>query len=201
MTSFAEALPLDRRPLVIAIAGPNGAGKTTFYRAYFQDLDLAYVNADDLARDFDTTAYEAAALAAETRAALVSERESFIFETVFSDPAGDKVTFLQDAVAQGYTVILFFIGLESPELSESRVAQRVLAGGHDVPTDRLETRYPRSLANLRRAIRELPYVAIYDNTDTTRPFEPVAVFVHGSLHQPTDRPPTWARDLVPRPGS
>jgi predicted ABC-type ATPase len=198
MTSFADALPLERRPLMIAIAGPNGAGKTTFYRAYLQDLGLAYVNADDLARELDIGAYEAADLAGDTRTGLVHERESFVFETVFSDPAGAKLAFLQAAVAEGYTVVLVFIGLADAALSESRVAQRVLAGGHDVPTEKLTTRFPRTLENLRRAVRGLPYVVVYDNSDTTRPFEPVALFVAGELARVSDAVPAWARALVRR---
>ncbi len=114
------------------IAGPNGAGKTTFFRAHLEPLGLRYINADDLARELDTDAYEAAELAAHVRAALIEEKESFVFETVFSDPAGEKLAFLSGAAAQGYTVVLCFIGLESVELSEARVAQRVLRGGHDV---------------------------------------------------------------------
>lgn len=43
-------LPLDRRPVVVALAGPNGAGKTTFYHAHLQPAALRFVNADLLAR-------------------------------------------------------------------------------------------------------------------------------------------------------
>ncbi len=45
------SLPLDQRPVVVAIAGPNGAGKTTFYHAHFQPAGLRFVNADVLAVD------------------------------------------------------------------------------------------------------------------------------------------------------
>ena len=90
MTTRAAPLPLNRRPIVIAIAGPNGAGKTTFYRAQLADLGLRYINADDLARELAIDAYEAANLAASVRAGLIEHRQSFIFETVFSDPAGEK---------------------------------------------------------------------------------------------------------------
>jgi len=65
---------------------------------------------------------------------LVAQGESFVFETVFSDPVGDKLKFLRRASTRGYTVVLCFIGLASPELCDERVAMRVLQGGHDVPT-------------------------------------------------------------------
>jgi len=40
------SLPLDQRPIVVAVAGPNGAGKTTFYHAHLQPAGLRFVNAD-----------------------------------------------------------------------------------------------------------------------------------------------------------
>lgn len=196
MPALLDALPLDRRPVIVAIAGPNGAGKTTYYRLYLEKLGLPYLNADDLARELETDAYEAARLVAEARSALVREKQSFVFETVFSDPVGEKVAFLAAAVAQGYTVVLCFIGLPDVAISEARVVQRVLAGGHDVPTEKLEARFPRTLANLRRAIRELPYVLIYDNGDRDQPFRPVAAFESGSVVRTHEPLPAWARELV-----
>ena len=195
MTPPLDTAAFDRRPIVIAIAGPNGAGKTTFFRAHLEALGLRYINADDLARELDTDAYEAAELAAHVRAALIRERESFVFETVFSDPAVEKLAFLSDAAAQGYTVVLCFIGLENVELSEARVAQRVLRGGHDVPTEKLVARFPRTLRNLARATRELPCVLVYDNSERARPFRAVAAFQQGAPVSVNEPIPAWARGL------
>jgi predicted ABC-type ATPase len=196
VTTLHDPLPLDRRPIVIAIAGPNGAGKSTFYRAHLSDLELPYVNADDLARELETDAYEAAKAAGNFRAALVAEKESFIFETVFSDPAGEKLSFLRDAAAQGYTVVVIFIGLASVALSEARVIHRVANGGHDVPTEKLEARFPRTLENLRKAVAALPHVVLFDNSDDERPFRAVATFDHGKLVDASKAVPAWARELV-----
>ena len=44
-------LPLDRRPLIVAIAGPNGAGKSTFYELHLAAAGLPFVNADVIARE------------------------------------------------------------------------------------------------------------------------------------------------------
>ncbi len=158
-------LPLDRRPVIVALAGANGAGKSTFYHAHLKAAGLRFVNADVLSRELKIGPYEAAKMADSLRRELVTQRESFVFETVFSDPAGDKLAFLKDAATAGYTVILCFIGISGPEVSEQRVAMRVSQGGHDVPTDKLETRYPRISANLRNALREVPHIWIFDNDD------------------------------------
>jgi predicted ABC-type ATPase len=84
---------LDRRPIVVAIAGPNGAGKTTFYEAHLKSSGLRFLNADVLAAQLGAGPYEAARIAAALREELVRQRESFIFETVFSDPVGTNSTF------------------------------------------------------------------------------------------------------------
>jgi predicted ABC-type ATPase len=183
--------PFDSRPIVVAIAGPNGAGKTTFYEAHLAPARLRFVNADDLARELDVDVYEAAELAGRLRETLLEQGESFVFETVFSDPVGDKVAFLKRAEAQGYTVILCFIGVDGPEVSEERVAMRVLQGGHDVPTKKLKERYPRTLKNLAKAIRDLPRVLVFDNSDLGRPFRKVATFERGTVVEQHAPLPRW----------
>ncbi|HEX5659094.1 MAG TPA: hypothetical protein VFX59_17990, partial [Polyangiales bacterium] len=102
---------LDRRPILVAIAGPNGAGKSTFHGAHLQRSGLRFVNADELASVLQVDAYRAAEVAGQVRRNLVAARESFVFETVFSDPAQEKVRFLREAADSGYTVLLCFIGL------------------------------------------------------------------------------------------
>ena len=97
----------------------------------------------------------------------------------FSDPVGEKLTFLKQAAQQGYAVVLCFIGIADAGRSEERVAMRVSQGGHDVPTDKLTARFPRTMTNLQQAIRELPCVLVFDNDDLRTPFRLVAVFQNG----------------------
>ena len=188
--------PFDARPAIVAIAGSNGAGKSTFYEVFVRQAGLRFINADDIGRALDIDAYEAAQLAEVLRAELVAQHESFVFETVFSDPHGAKVDFLRDAAQRGYTVVHCFIGLGSAETSDERVAMRVLQGGHDVPPDKIAARYPRSLANLRRAIGALPYVWVYDNSDLGQPFRKVAEFEQGALVKKSPPLPKWFARLA-----
>ena len=93
-------------------------------------------------------------------------------------------------------MVLCFIGISGPDVSEERVAMRVSQGGHDVPTDKLIARFPRTLANLQAALRELPHLLIFDNDDLRTPFRQVAVFQNGqrvSLNQPV---PKWLKSML-----
>ncbi len=187
---------LDRRPIVVALAGPNGAGKTTFFEAHLKPSGLRFLNADVLAKELEADAYEAARMLAALRHELVEQRESFVFETVFSDPVGDKLAFLKQTVQLGYAVVLCFIGIGGAKASEERVAIRVSQGGHDVPREKLIARFPRTLANLKAAIRELPCVLVFDNDDLRTPFRHVAIFADGCavlLKQPI---PVWLQPAL-----
>jgi predicted ABC-type ATPase len=187
---------LINRPLVVGIAGPNGAGKTTYYRSHIAPSGLRLVNADTLAAELKIDAYDAAKVADRFRRDLVGQHESFAFETVFSDPVGDKLQFLEACAADGYTTALIFVGLSSAKLSAERVAMRVSQGGHDVPADKLLSRFPRTLANLKAAIPLLPNVLVYDNSNLAQPYRLVAHFEQGqplALAKPT---PKWFRNLV-----
>jgi predicted ABC-type ATPase len=193
MMDLAE---LDRRPLIVGVAGPNGAGKTTFCHAHLALSGLRFVNADVLAAELAIDAYEAARLAHALRRALVARGESFVFETVFSDPVGERIAFLEDAAQQGYNVVLCYIGLSGPDQSTERVAMRVSQGGHDVPDEKLRSRFPRTLKNLQAAVQRLPHVLIYDNSDLSIPFRAVAEFRHGLLSRLHEPVPGWLRSLI-----
>ena len=179
--------------LIVALAGSNGAGKSTFYESYVRATGLRFVNADVIARAQTLDSYQAAAIAERLREELVFRGDSFVFETVLSDPTGDKVGFLARAVREsGYRVVLCFIGLDSAATSEGRVALRVTRGGHDVPSTKLIARFQRTLANLARALAALPCVYIYDNSDFARPYRFLAEYRNGVPAQVGGGPlPDW----------
>ncbi|MGA2656700.1 MAG: zeta toxin family protein [Verrucomicrobiota bacterium] len=187
---------LDRRPILLALAGPNGAGKSTFCHAHLKAAGLRFLNADEVSRELEIDAYEAARLVTELRQELIKQGESFVFETVFSDPVGDKLAFLKAAAQSGYTVVVCFIGISGPETSEERVGMRVSQGGHGVASEKLVSRFPRTLANLKAAIRELPHVVAFDNDDLRTPFRKVAIFSDGRQVWSAKPVPKWLASLM-----
>ena len=199
LTSIRAALAVQ--PLLILLAGPNGAGKTTFFEEYLQALGLPFVNADRLARAIrgaepgasaDRVDRHAFAEAEGLRAALVEAGLSFCTETVFSDPAGAKLRFLEEARRRGFAVFMIFIGLDGPMLSVARVKHRVAHGGHDITNEKLRARFPRIL---RAAIPVADEAFLVDNSSCDEPYRVVAVYERGNLIGRSPPFPRWAQGL------
>lgn len=185
------------QPLLIMLAGPNGAGKSTYHQAYLSHLGLPFLNADNLANETGLDAYTSAEQIARIREIMCAQKQAFITETVLSDPVGAKIDFLKQAYKQGFQVRLIFIGITDAALSQERVASRVKAGGHAVPTEKIQKRYPRTLDNLKRGIEQLPDVWIYDNSSYETPYHLLAQYKDSTqVYQSTNPIPNWAQPFV-----
>jgi predicted ABC-type ATPase len=183
-------------PRLLFLAGPNGAGKSTFFDAFLKESGLPFVNADRIAAALGISDTEAAAAADAVRRKLVAEGMSFITETVFSDPVGAKLQFLREAIAADFCVTLHFVGISSAQLSGARVSQRVRAGGHDVPPERLERRFRQSLENLRQALGFVPEIHVYDNSSSEIPFRLVLSVRASQIEFAADPLPDWLKPIV-----
>lgn len=185
-------------PILVLLVGPNGAGKSTYYELHLREIGLPFLNADVFAAETGVDSFEAARILDARRAQMIAKGDSFITETVFSDPHGAKLEMLRAAVEAGFDVRLIYIGLATPDVSAKRVAQRVAIGGHDVPTEKLAGRYARSLENLRSAIPIAPSVRIYDNSSATEPYRLLARFERGQIvDRAAGRMPAWTRGIIP----
>lgn len=159
------------RPVFILLAGPNGSGKSTFRERRLRLLGLECIDPDEVALDIfgrqALTRDEARSATIEaTRQVNVylSRGESICLETVFSDRNGHKKALVQEARSKGYYTVLIFIGVDSPEISVARVAQRVLDGGHDIPDDIIKRRFPSAFQNARDMLPIADLSLLYDNS-------------------------------------
>jgi predicted ABC-type ATPase len=176
----------SEKPVVVVLAGSNGAGKTTFYELYLERLGLPFVNPDRIAQLLNSAqpelhAYQGAKFADEIRRDLISRRLSFFMESVFSDPVGEKVQFLKDAQGAGYTVIGVFIQLSDSALSAARVIQRVSRGGHDVPDDKIQSRFGCTARNIQAALQFVDVGLLINNSSAETPYLLVEIWEHGVL--------------------
>ena len=150
-----------RKPVVLAFAGPNGSGKTTVAR----NLPTfgVYINADDLKKEYGLTDLEAAQQAEALRNSLIDGGMDFSFETVLSTDR--NLLLLEKAKARGYEVQCIYVLTCDENINVARVRSRHAAGGHDVPEDKVRTRYRRALALLPRLIGICDKILVYDNSD------------------------------------
>ena len=155
------------------VAGPNGAGKSTFVELTLAPLlpGSVFVNADEIAKqrwpkDPAAHAYDAALIAAETRARLIELGRPFIAETVFSHPS--KLELIDTAHTAGYTVVLHVV-LIPEELAVARVAYRVQSGGHPVAENKIRERYHRLWTLVAAAIARCDQATVYDNSGLKGP--------------------------------
>lgn len=75
------------------------------------------------------------------------------------------------AKESGYTIILLFFWLPSPEMAEMRVAQRVASGGHNITKEIIHRRYWAGLRNLFEIF--VPIVDIWSLYDNTKELKPI----------------------------
>jgi len=108
------------------------------------------------------------------REELLKYRRRFSFETVFSHPSNLDIT--RRAAEAGYKVYLYFVSTESPEINKFRVQYRVTQHGHNVPEDKIESRYKRSLELLFDAAQIVYRAFFFDNSEEDEPYRHFADF-------------------------
>lgn len=140
-------------------------------------------------------AYFASVAADFLRQKLLENRVSFSFETVMSSP--DKVALLEKARRFGYRTYLYFIATDDPAINVARVKSRVHLGGHDVPEDKIVSRYTRSLDLLLDAVRHTNRAYVFDNSRDGSDHLWVAEITEGTdLEMKCDPMPAWFQRAV-----
>ena len=185
------------KPTMIVLAGPNGAGKSTLYSTRIAPSFAGpFINADIIQRDelrdpSPEASYEAARIASSRRAERLEQGRDFVTETVFSHPS--KLELIAEARANGFTVIVMHIGVDTPELSVARVGARVQEGGHIVPEEKIRARYGRGAPLIREAVLLADRGLVFDNSSLNQPPRHCLTFANGRLVFALPRLPTWIR--------
>ena len=196
----------SHKPILIVIAGPNGSGKTTITSRLLKSEwleDAVYINPDNIAKEKygDWNSPEAVINAAqyceEWREKCIKDKRSLIFETVFSSEG--KVEFVRKALKAGYFVRIFFISTDNPTINSSRIAKRVMEGGHDVPITKIISRYIKSIAYCAEVTEEVDRLYVYDNSIDGVEARPLFRLKKGQIGKIyTDQIPKWAKNILPK---
>jgi len=158
-------------PNLYIIAGPNGAGKTTFAREFlplYADC-RNFINADLIAQGLspfvpEAVAFHAGRLVLSEIEKLARQRVDFGFETTLSGRG--HLPLIRDLKNRGYRIHLFFLWLSGVDLTLSRIRDRVLEGGHNVPEADVRRRFDRSVKNFLFHYRQLADSwALFDNSE------------------------------------
>lgn len=160
------------------IAGPNGSGKSAFLK-YAWDSgiigkdDGPYLCGDDIAiqlkraqvnLDEDALNRQAQQIVFNKRQEFMKEGISFVYETVCSHPS--HLTFFQELKKHGYVLSLIYIATDDASINVSRVAKRVQEGGHNVPLEKIRTRYDRCLQLYPQLLKLCDNALVFDNSQT-----------------------------------
>ena len=172
-------------------AGPNGSGKSTLFSKIINDnkINVPFINADDISRlpDFDQVEDPdernllAAKYAERMRHQIIDRGEDFAFETVLSTPR--NLELLKLAKEKGYEIVLFYVSTEDPNINVERVAKRVSQGGHDVPKDKIITRYHRAMDLFKDVLEVADTAYVYDNSEQ---YKLSLAKVNGEVYLPID---------------
>ena len=203
----------ERKPVLVVIAGPNGSGKTSLTDTLRKRHDwtdgLVEVNPDTIAEaEFGGWNDPLAILKAANKADAIREeclgkKEGLLFETVLSTPG--KVDFIRRAKEAGYFVRLVYVATDSPEINLMRIAWRTALGGHDVPEEKVISRYAKSMKLAVDAAKLADRGYFVDNSrDVEKPEDltaPFTVFrtINGSVAKTyvgPDEIPAWCEPIL-----
>ncbi len=92
----------------------------------------------------------------------------------------------------GYSVRLFYVGLDTAQESLERIQNRVRRGGHDIAHEDVLRRFE---GRWEAVAKVLPYCDTAEFYDNDNGFELVAEYRNGELLQVGDRQPRWIVEL------
>ena len=147
----------DMKRLYI-LAGANGSGKSTIAAAILPAENISYINADDIAKelcpsDLGSVKIKAGKIFFDRTEECFKKQQSFAIESTLSGLGHIKT--IEKAQSLGYSVVIAYVFVDSPQVCISRIKARVKNGGHHVPDADVIRRYARSRHNFINAYSKL----------------------------------------------
>ena len=124
---------------------------------------MDYINADEIKKNLKCSDLEAAQIAERQRESCLQEKRDFCFETVLSTDRNLKL--LRRAKMAGYFIRCYYVLTSDPRINIYRVKTRVMSGGHDVPEDKIYTRFWRAMKLVPEVVAVSDICHIYDNSE------------------------------------
>lgn len=180
--------------LYTIIGGVNGCGKSSLtgaLKAERSDLGLI-IDVDKLAAQLGSPV-EGGKAAVRKIDECLEKGISFTQETTLSGARTERT--IRRAKERGYTIRLYYIGLDTLEESLGRIRNRVAKGGHDIPKADVERRFSTRFADV---LRILPYCDEARFFDNDNGFVEVAEYRNGELIPRVHTPPRWLLELMER---
>ena len=180
--------------LYTIIGGVNGCGKSSLtgaLKAERSDLGLI-IDVDKLAAQLHSPV-EGGKAAVRKIDQCLEKGISFTQETTLSGARTERT--IRRAKERGYTIRLYYIGLDTMEESLGRIANRVAKGGHDIPKADVERRFQSRFTDV---LRVLPYCDEARFFDNDNGFVEVAEYRNGELIPRVSNPPRWLLELMER---
>jgi predicted ABC-type ATPase len=158
------------RPVILVLAGVNGAGKSSVLGSILSDKKIDFYNPDQFAREYlkldktysieeaNSAAWEYGRKALESA---IQEKRVFAFETTLG---GNTISEMLLNATSTHDVRMYYCGLDSVQKHIERVKQRVAAGGHDIPEDKIRERWGNSILNLIKLMPYLSALKVFDNS-------------------------------------
>ncbi len=91
---------------------------------------------------------------------------------------------------------MFFVGTDHPAINASRIAHRVMEGGHDVPITKIINRYSKSIYNCALISTFVDRLYVYDNSIDSQ--KPILLFRvnDGIIAKKYRKINDWAKEIL-----
>lgn len=179
-------------PVFTIIGGVNGVGKSSLsgvLKDCLNDLGVI-VDPDKITEQLGGDEYAGGQTAVSRLQDCLAQRIDFTEESTLSGSFSRKMA--RAARDAGYTVRLYYVGLDTAQESIQRIANRVAHGGHTIASEDVERRFARRFRDLAKLLPLCNEATFYDNNNG---FRVVAFYRNGEIVTATDTPPAWLLEL------